>query len=389
MRKSCLPAFNVGSWGAVLFFLTLIPARAQDAWQPVANMMSDGRWAASAALLPGGSTALLAGGYSFQTRRCVASADIFDARARRFTPSHSRLTFPRDFAPAVPLFDGQILIVGGYNTVLGTLRTAELYNPLRDTFTLLPAHLHDSRELFQATLLADGRVLLTGGFDTHSGHTLASAEIFDPQMQAFSRTGAMAQDRFGHAAVRLMDGRVLVVGGKSWTVGHPDKPLASAELWNPATGQWTAAGEMHVPRDRPTATRLADGMVLVAGGQNGASGPADVEKFDPATGQFTIVGQLMTPRMAHSDAVLPDGRILLVGGWSPPARATTAATELFDPAMGQFASGPNLLTSGHDQSLLVFPDGLVLVAGGKQVENGRESSPTEGAAWQSNKQKSR
>lgn len=345
--------------------------------------MSDGRWAASACILPGGASAILAGGYSFQTRRCVASVDIFDARTQRFRPSRARLTFPRDFAPAVPLPDGTILIVGGYNTVLGTLRTAEIYVPARDVFTLLPAQLHASRELFQATLLADGRVLLTGGFDTHSGHTLASAEIFDPKTQTFSLTGAMAQDRFGHAAVCLTDGRVLVVGGKSWTVGRPDKPLASAELWNPATGKWMlAAGKMSVPRDRPTAALLRGGTVLVAGGQNGADGPADAEKFDPATGQFSVIAALTTPRMAHSDAALPDGRVMLVGGWSPPTRATTPTVEMFDPATGRFASGPRLPTSGHDQSLLIFANGRILVAGGKRVENGRESSPTGGATWQ-------
>jgi len=59
----------------------------------------------------------------------------------------------------------------------------------------------------------------------------------------------------------LNNGQVLVAGG---TDGGAD--LASAELYNPASGSWTFTGSMSSPRNAHTATLLASGEVLVAGG---------------------------------------------------------------------------------------------------------------------------
>jgi hypothetical protein len=366
-----------------LALLTLPVSAATDGWVPVATMMQDGRWAPSASLLAGGHQALIAGGFSYSTGGCVASADRFDAQTRRFIPCRGRLLYPRDFATATLLPDRAVLVAGGFNTVLGTLDTAELYDPIADGFRLLDSRLSSGRELFTATSLTDGRVLIVGGFDTRRRCTQASADLFDPKSQAFQPTGSLAQDRFGQAAVRLADGRVLVVGGKHWQVGHPDVPLASAEIYDSASGRFhRTTGDMAAPRDRPTATLLPDGTVLIAGGQNGADGTTVAEVFDPVTERFHPLTSLLTlPRMAHSDVTLPDGRVLLAGGWCPPLHATTASTELFDPQTGIFMPGPPMPQSGHDIALLVFADGLVLAAGGKQVEKAHESSVVGGAYW--------
>ncbi len=354
-------------------------------WTPTANSMSDGRWAPSAVILPDGRHALLVGGYSYTTHRCVASADLFNETTHRFQPSHGRLTYPRDFASANLLPDGTILIAGGYNSVWGTLSTAELYHPSTDTFTVLPSRMHNPRELFQTTLLHDDRILFTGGFDTGAGHTLSSTDIYDPSTNLFTSGPSMTIDRFGHAAVGLTDGRVLVVGGKQWTVGLPDHPLASAEIYDPVTNRFTpTAGSMAVPRDRPTTTLLSDGTVLVAGGQNGNDGPIFAESFDPATGMFRkITTPMLTARMAHSAVALSDRSVLLAGGWSPPAKRTTDSTELYEPGAAQFVANAPLPHDGHDLALLLFPDGLVLAAGGKQVSQGQTDSLSAGAWWQS------
>lgn len=368
-----------------LLLLTASASAAPVGWTPITTPMQDGRWAPSAARLLDGHQALIAGGYSYATGGCVATADLFDEDTRRFIASKGRLHYPRDFASASLLPDGTVLIAAGYNTVLGTLDTAELYDPVADAFRLLPSHLSSGRELFTATTLADGRVLLVGGFDTHRRRTQVSADLYDPATRTFRPTASLAQDRFGQAAARLADGRVLVVGGKHWQVGQPDVPLASAEIYDPARGRWhRTAGEMAVPRDRPTATLLPDGAVLIAGGQDSAAGPRLAELFDPKTERFTpLASPLVLPRMAHSDATLPNGDVLLAGGWSPPLTATTASTELFDPQPRTFSLGPAMPQSAHDLALLVFPDGLVLAAGGKQVENGHETSLATGAVWPS------
>lgn len=368
---------------ALLALAVLRPALA-DSWVSTANTMSDPRWAPAYSLLAGGQRGLIVGGYSFPTDRCVATAEEFDSETRRFLPCSGRLQVPRNFAQAALLPDGQVLIAGGYNTILGSLNSAELYDPLARKFVLLPGPLSAPRELFTATALANGRILLVGGFDTHRGRTQASAELFDPVTRTFSPTGSLGTDRFGHDAVRLADGRVLIVGGTHWFVRQPAVKLASAEIYDPATGRFhETPSPMHFPRDRPSATLLPDGTVLVAGGQNDAGEPEQAEIFDPKSETFVLLpGKMVSPRMAHAAARLPDGEVLLAGGWSVSLAATTGSVERYDFHSQTFMPTPALPEGAHDQALLVFPSGLVLVAGGKKAGGGKETSLATGYTWQ-------
>src|SRR5262249_4194197 len=105
--------------------------------------------------------------------------------------------------------------------------------------------MHTARYKQTATLLPDGRVLVAGGSGASCG-PIASAEVYDPSTGTWSVTGSMTIARVGHSATLLPNGEVLVVGGSN----PPGccTPLASAELYNPATGTWTATGRMHTAR---------------------------------------------------------------------------------------------------------------------------------------------
>ncbi len=373
-------------WALGLWCLLAVPATAGEGWQRLDTTLSDPRWAPSATLLAGGKTVLIAGGYSYATHRCVASADLFDEITRRFRPCKGRMNAERDFATATSLPSGQVLIAGGFNTHTGTLDTAEMYDPATERFRPLPSRLSCGRELFQATRLRDGRVLLSGGLDLWTGRTQDTADVFDPKTEKFTPVASpMTADRFGHAAVRLADGRVLIVGGTSVVLGQPGKTLAAAEVFDPKSGRFhPTRGPMHVPRDRPTATLLPDGTVLIAGGQDGEQTPRMAELFDPKTETFTpLASPLLTGRMAHSDALLPDGRVLLAGGWNADLKATVNTAEVYDPKTRTFMPAPSLPEGAHDAALIAFPDGLVLWAGGKQVQNNVEASLASGAVWES------
>ena len=86
----------------------------------------------------------------------------------------------------------------------------------------------------------------------------------------------MYDGRSGHLSVLLNDGRVMVIGGSGDL-----QILASAEIYDPATGEWVQAGEMSTERLLHAATTLMDGRVLVTGGFDLESPIAIAEIYDP------------------------------------------------------------------------------------------------------------
>ena len=94
----------------------------------------------------------------------------------------------------------------------------------------------------------------------------------------------MNTPRWVHTATLLPNGQVLVAGGRDG-----DTFFTSAELYDSATGMWTATGSMATPRFVHTATLLPDGQVLVAGGDNFTDGRlASAELYQSAPAVFDI-----------------------------------------------------------------------------------------------------
>src|SRR5436309_5156274 len=120
------------------------------------------------------------------------------------------------------------------------------------------------------------------------------------------------QPRAEHTATLLANGTVLVAGGRD----AAGQPLASAEIYDPATGVYTLlASPLPAPVWGHTANRLSDGTVLIAGGTGDGGLPvAAAQLFDPATGAFTALDPLITPRPPPTGPLLRDGRVVLVGG---------------------------------------------------------------------------
>ena len=131
----------------------------------------------------------------------------------------------------------------------------------------------------------------------------------------FNSTGSMNVARVDHTATRLANGEVIVSGGRNITSGY----LASAELYNPSTGKWTLTGSMHVPRDGNNAVLLQNGEVLVAGGYDpnaccGAPPLASAELYNPSTGTWTLTGSMTVGRVDFTLTLLSNGKVLAAGG---------------------------------------------------------------------------
>ncbi len=222
-----------------------------------------------------------------------------------------------------------------------------------------------------STLLANGEVLVTGGTTT-GNEVLASAELYDPATGNWTLTGSLHTGRLNHTATLLANGKVLVAAGNDYITGWS----ASAELYDPATGVWAITGSLNTGRDDPSATSLSDGKVLVVGGYGlvgGNSGQlASAELYDPVTGTWTVTGSLNTAREVHTATLLPDGKVLVAGGYNRPE--SLASAELYDPVIGTWTVTGSLNTarSGHTATLLT--DGKVLVAGGFNDSSGTLAS---------------
>jgi hypothetical protein len=278
------------------------------------------------------------------------------------------MSTPRALHGAAPLPDGRVLVVGGIADFGIVLGSAELFDPASGTFALT-GPLHDARSRPTTVALADGRVLVFGGRGGEGGGTYFSdAEIYDPASGQFSPGGDSGTPRYVATAALLADGRVLIAGG----FNRNDGALASADLYDPATGTFTPTGSMSRPRIQTSAVvRLPDGRVLIVGGGNDDGPLASAELYDPATGTFSETGSLPEPRAGHSLALLRDGRVLVVGGSDDGASGGNLVyypvAQLYDPASGTFTPTGSLAFARSMQTATVLPDGRVLVAGGSYV----------------------
>ena len=211
-----------------------------------------------------------------------------------------------------------------------------------------------------ASLLSNGKVLVVGG-DIRGN----ASELYDPATGKFTATGPAADYHWRGTLTRLADGRALLVGG----FGVSDE-VATAEIYDPATGKYTATGPLAGPRFDFSATLLHDGEVLVVGGSHwtDTNGTTEylksAELYNPATGTFRSAGNMTVARNKPAVVTLQDGRVLIAGGMGGLKYPSLASAEIYDPTTGKFTATGYMTENRAVGVPTLLQDGRVLISGG-------------------------
>lgn len=229
-----------------------------DEWSS-AGKMDTGRQGARAVLLADGRV-LVAGGASGVT--VIAEVEIYDPVENAWAEA-APMAAIRNFHTATLLVDGRVLVAGG-QTRDSAHATAEIYDPADDSWTPVSG-MARPRSGHSAVLLGDGRVIVVGGSSLGDGDILGpetTAEIYDPVADTWTIVAGDLRPRRGHEVVVLVDGRVVVVGGED-LVGLT---IAAVEVYDPAADKWKVAASLPDGRSLLAAVALPDGGLLIAGG---------------------------------------------------------------------------------------------------------------------------
>lgn len=107
------------------------------------------------------------------------------------------------------------------------LSSVEIYDPVANTWTVLPAMGRPRRD-HTASLLPDGSVLVAGGTDI-SGVPTNQAELLDSHAVGWQPLQPMRTRRRAHTAAALPNGRVVVAGGTGLNSHRPLKYVRSLD----------------------------------------------------------------------------------------------------------------------------------------------------------------
>jgi hypothetical protein len=283
-----------------------------------------------------------------------------------------RVSAPHAFAASGRAVDVH-LAVDGDAIVLDVDANGEavLVDPSWVATTSLSVARASSGNIDIAVTLGDGSVLMAGD---------DAAERFDPTAMTWSAAGTFSTHRSAHTVTLLANGHVLVVGGQ-----NPTGPaLATAEVYDPTANTWSLVASMTTGRWGHSAALLHDGRVLVVGGEANGT-PATVlqsaEVYDPTANTWSAVPMPSTPRFGATLTTLSDGSVLLAGG---QANATvsdaTMVVERIDAALGAWTTEGPLSTGHFFARATLLNDGRVLLVGGQNTAVAELYDPT-AHAW--------
>ena len=258
--------------------------------------------------------------------------------------------------------DGSVLAAGGDKGFEGMINLTEIYVPAESVW-VAGAPMAHARYGHTATTLPDGSILVLGGRASLDGGVIPHAEIYTHgSTTPWKAVAGMTAPRMLHTATLLADGRVLVAGGRAGAT-----TALLAEIYDWKENVWAPAGQMKASHYGHTATLLEKDRVLVAGGGENLQPSKAAEIWNPETSTWTETAPMPRAHANHTAARLSGGRVLVVGG----NLLTPTAVDVYDDAEGVWKPGPSLQRGRFQHALTPFGVDRFLVSGG-----GKEESPT-------------
>ncbi len=331
-----------GAQGALLIYDVWTPTlgTGTSAHTVLPNTTTTDIFCSAQSLLPNGDVLAAGGDLTVNGARNSANNDttIFSPTSNTLT-ANTPMTYARWYASLVSLPNGQLAIFGGRQNV-GSLsppvgaETPELYDPASKSWTLLSgatsANAFGSGDwYYPRSYLAPGGkifVLGTNGW-TYYASTAGVGSIAKTKVVAPKGDSTLPSIPFapGKLLSLRLNQAVVVVD------------------YTTATPVVTATDNMDQVRYYASGTVMADGKVLITGGsqvQNVLTGVAyQAQIWNPATGHWTAGATATKPRLYHSNALLLPDATVLTGGGGAPGPVKNLNAEIFYPPYLYAASG--------------------------------------------------
>jgi N-acetylneuraminic acid mutarotase len=266
------------------------------------------------------------------------------------------LPHPRAFHSVSCCADGRVVVCGGYNAggadpMHHLISTALQWLPGTGAWSALPG-LPVGRDGAASVGLPDGRTMLIGGM-SGARQILASVVVLAADGSGWSDLPPLMGARAYPAAALLPDGKVVVAGGQSGT--DDDPALNTAELWDPATREWTALPPMVHMRSDAAACVLPSGRVAVVGGMDAdCVSRKDGQVFDPVKREWEPLGVEMAQKRGAISATAVAGGLLVMGLAGRP--------ELYDEDSGRWLTLPHAMVQPRNAAGLISLPAAALVA---------------------------
>ncbi|MBK7402807.1 MAG: hypothetical protein IPJ34_42930 [Myxococcales bacterium] len=224
----------------------------------------------------------------------LASVLLYKLSTNSFVTMAGTLQRAHQGGTAVTMADGRVLVIGGSDG--SALRTVDVVEPATGKVIKAPS-MSESRIRTTGLLLPDGRVLVAGG-------STDVIELFDPATNTWT-LGPKAPAYLDEVGLHpLPSGKLLVVPMNLTATNTTYVLDAKASTIAPFA-------PMKVAHPNGASVRLLDGRILVTGGEKGGRDLRDAEIFDEASGTWTATEPMDVPRSNHELLALPDGRVFI------------------------------------------------------------------------------